>query len=864
MKKLNFNYFLAFVMLCFSVTAFSQNTTAQDSLSKFNKYKAFSPLFMTEMANSFNSATGQPGPNYWQNRADYDIKATLDTVQHKVQGQVIITYTNNSPYSLDYLWLQMDQNAFRNDSKSKALYPAGDRNGVRTPTSGYELSSVKINGKTADYIVSDTRMQIRLDQSLKARGDQSTIQIDYAYTIPTHGKDRTGRVETENGVIYTIAQWFPRMAVFDETEGWNNLPYLGTGEFYLEYGDYHYQITAPENMLIVGSGVLQNPKNVLTKTQRDRLDKAQKSEETVMILSKEEMLEGTHHAKGKKGMLTWEFKMNNARDVAWAASKAFIWDAARINLPSGKKALAQSVYPAENSDQDGYGRSTEYTKHAIEINSQWYEYPYEVATNVGAHEGGMEYPGLVFCSYKSKNSSLWGVINHEFGHTWFPMIVGSNERVYAWLDEGLNTFINDIATEQFNDGEYNEEQDFQNMGGFMFNASWDPLFTRADVIHNQQKLGIEAYYKPAIALHVLRNVVLGEDRFDYALKQYIKKWAYKHAQPWDFFNAMNNASGEDLGWFFKSWFMENWSHDQEVKGVEYVDGDSQKGAKITLVNKGEMPMPVDLKVTYEDESTHRVQLPVEIWMTGAEYTYHIEDSTKKIKQVEIDPDHLTPDANPGNNTFKNLIPAPEGVSVDAVIDTYLDAVGGRDNLEGIKDMYKETKTKMQGMELTISEYAQKPGKYAQEIKVFGNTVQKIVVNGDEVAVYAQGQKQEISDEQEEGLKLLAEEDQIELKHGSNAYSFNLLGVDQVEGQSAYVVEISTPHGETLKNYYHTGNGLKLLEKDSNGGSASYSDYREVDGIKIPFQTQKISSGQKMDGEVIKILINKGIDDNVFK
>lgn len=861
----NSKLLIAIIALVIPLGLFAQNDKESDSDSSFNKYEAFSPLFMTEMSNSFNSATGQPGPNYWQNSADYDIQATLDTINHKIKGSVKITYNNKSPYKLNYLWLQMDQNAFRNDSRSKALYPAEDRNGVRTPTQGFELDQVKINGKTADYIVDDTRMQIRLNTPIEAKNGQGTINIDYSYEIPTHGKDRTGRVKTKNGWIYTIAQWYPRMAVFDDVEGWNNIPYLGTGEFYLEYGDFNYEITAPENMLVVASGVLQNPKKVLTKEQQKRLDKAKKSDETVTILSKEEMREGTHHVNGKNGMLTWEFKMNNARDVAWAASKAFIWDAAKMNLPNNVTGLAQSVYPEENSGQDGYGRSTEYTKHAIEITSKnWYPYPYEVATNVGGHEGGMEYPGLVFCSYKSKNKSLWGVINHEFGHTWFPMIVGSNERVYGWLDEGLNTFINDVTTEQFNDGEYAEDQQFQEMGSTLFNETMDPLFTRADVIHDQYNLAYEAYYKPAYALHVLRNFVLGKDRFDYAFKNYINTWAYKHPQPWDFFQAMSNASGEDLGWFFKGWFMKNWTNDQGVEEVAYNDDDHTKGALITIKNYGEMAMPVDLEVTFEDGSTHREKLPVEIWMTGAEYIYHLE-SDKKIRSVEIDPDHLVPDANPGNNTYKKLASVPSGQSADTVIEAYINSIGGQSKLEDIKTIHKETEGVIQGTPISFIKDIKRPDKYYQEVKAFGNTLQKIVINGENISLFSQGKAQKVGDNQKEQLKtLLQEEDHIELYKGKEGYDFKLLGIDNIDGQEAYVVAVNTPEGETTKHYYDPETGLKLMVVDANGGKEIYSDYQDVDGIKFPFEVEQNAGGQHIKMTTKKIEINGDIPDSTFE
>lgn len=831
--------------------------------SKFDKEEAFSPLFMTEMGNSFHSSTGNPGPDYWQNQADYTIEATLDTINHRVEGKMKITYTNNSPYKLNFLWIQMDQNAFRDDSKSKALYPAGDRNGVRTPTAGYELEHVKIKNKEADYLIDDTRMQIRLDKPLKANGKKIKIDINYAFDIPTHGKDRMGRVETDNGTIYTIAQWYPRMAVYDEVEGWNNIPYLGTGEFYLEYGDFNYEITAPENMVVAGSGILKNEGKVLTKKQKKRLKKARESDETVDIVTKSEMKSGEAHKKGKDGMKTWKFTMKNSRDVAWAASKAFIWDAAKMNLPNGKEGLAQSVYPAENSGEEGYARSTEYTKNAIEIYSKdLFPYPYEVATNVGAHEGGMEYPGIVFCSYRSQGKSLWDVVNHEFGHIWFPMIVGSNERVHAWLDEGLNTFINDLASEQFNDGEYAEKQDFQNSGSMMFDSDMVPLFTRADVIHDQQNLGIGAYYKPAYGLHVLRNVVLGEERFDYALNEYIKRWKYKHPQPWDFFNTMSNASGEDLGWFFKGWFMKKWSIDQAVESIDYKDGNPENGAEITLANKGEMPMPTTIKVVYEDEQSEIIDLPVEIWMTGPEYVYHL-DSDKKIRSVEIDPEHLVPDNNPSNNKMKNLTAAPEDVTAETVIDEYFKAVGGKEQLENLKDLSIKMKATIQGTPINIVEKIKTPDKYYREMEVFGQKLLEIKVSGDDYTLINQGQQQEVDEEQKEALNEMVKSRFIELNFKKD-YELKLLGVDKVGSDEVYVIEATNKNKESNKYYYATDSGLKLKETGMENSSKTFSDYKDVDGLKIPYQATEFMQGQEFETEIEEIKINEGIEDSDFE
>jgi len=566
-------------------------------------------------------------------------------------------------------------------------------------------------------------------------------------------------------------------------------------------------------------------------------------------------------------MLTWHFKMDNTRDVAWAASKAFIWDAAKMNLPNGKTGLAQSVYPAENSGQDGYARSTEYTKNAVEIYSKdWYPYPYEVATNVGAHEGGMEYPGIVFCSYKSQNAALWSVINHEFGHIWFPMIVGSNERVHAWQDEGLNTFINGIATEKFNDGEYYKEESPQRMGAFLFNKAWNPLFTKADVIHNQQNLGIEAYYKPAAALKVLRDVVLGPERFDYALRTYIDRWAYKHPQPWDFFNTMSNVSGEDLGWFFKGWFMENWAIDQSVESIDYVGDNYQNGATITLLNRGKMPMPVELQVNYTDGTSEIINLPVEIWMTGAEYTYHLEDADKEIASAVIDPKGLVPDANPNNNMLKKLAAAPDDLAPEQVIDNYLDVIGGKDKVEGINDLTIEMETIIQGTPFSVIDKIKSPDYYNREMEVFGQNMLSIIVNGDNVYLSSQGREQELGQEEKDYLKTLSQRALLDFTALEKEYQTNLLGIDEIDNKQVYVLEIITPDGLTYKTYYDAKTGLKVKEIDSEGFEKEFSDYEEVDGIKFPHTIHEIlfGFGQEVKMEVKDIKVNSGLSDEDFE
>ena len=366
---------------------------------------------------------------------------------------------------MPFVWIYLDENLYNLGSRGQAKIPATARSRYGNVNSkfegGYNIKSVNIifvsKGKTKEStvtsIISDTRMQLRLPIPLAANGGSIQFKIDYSYPIPAYGSDRTGILNTKNGKIYAVAQWYPRMCVYDDIEGWNTLPYLGAGEFYLDYGDFDYYITAPANQIVVGSGELQNPQEVLTPTQIERLAEARKSDQTVMIRSASEVADPS--SRPKKEKLTWHFKIKNARDVSWAASTAFIWDAARMNLPSGRKALAMSVYPIESAGDSAWGRATEYAKGSIEnYSKRWYEYPYNTATNVASNISGMEYPSIVFCGYKAKGRGLFGVTDHEFGHTWFPMVVGSNERKYGWMDEGFNTFINSIADLDFNNGEY--------------------------------------------------------------------------------------------------------------------------------------------------------------------------------------------------------------------------------------------------------------------------------------------------------------------------------------------------------------------------------------------------------------------------
>ncbi|UTF94278.1 M1 family metallopeptidase [Elizabethkingia anophelis] len=640
------------IVKIFTISAYFlavSNLSAQQA-SNYDYKEAFKEPFYTYNGNEFRSASGQPGTKYWQNHANYVLNITLDDTQNLFTGSAEVQYTNNSPDELKFIWFQLDQNLFKKESRGSAMIPlSNSRYGSSNSDfeGGYTIKSVKVDGKEVKYTITDTRMQVDLPKELKSNGGSVKVKIDYAFVSPEDGADRMGYLKTKNGKIYTMAQWYPRVEVYDDIKGWNTVPYLGPSEFYLEYGDFDVTITAPNNFYVVASGELQNPKDVYSSQQLKKWDEAKNSEKAVVIRSASEVGENT----AKSGNKTWKFKMKQSRDFAFAASPAFILDAARINLPSGKKSLAISAYPVESDGQGAWSRSTEYTKVSIEhYSKQWFEYPYPNAVNVAGITNGMEYPGIVFCKYTSKGAGLWGVTDHEFGHTWFPMIVGSNERKHAWMDEGFNTFINGISTEAFNNGEYYRKGSARGMTGYLFSDKLEPVDTPPDAMR-ESSIGALAYYKPGTALKILRNNVIGKERFDKAFREYINRWAYKHPVPDDFFRTMENVAGEDLGWFWRSWIQNNWKLDQAISGVKYVDNNYTKGAVITIQNLEKMPMPVDLRIQFKDGSHQDMSLPVEIWRRNTEWTFKVP-TTKEIQTVIIDPDGNFPDINPSNNVWK--------------------------------------------------------------------------------------------------------------------------------------------------------------------------------------------------------------------
>jgi hypothetical protein len=627
--------------------AHAQPTPAYDPL------KTFGPLTLPAPANSIRSGSGAPGPGYWQNRADFNISAKIDTTAHVLTGDETVTYTNNSPEALSFLWFQMDQNLYQRDSRGYAMF-GGRRVDPNQSTAGYVIDAVTVGGKPVKMTVSDTRMRVDLPAAIKGNGGKLQVHIAYHFTIPGLFGGRMAWEPNKSGDIYDLAQWYPRLQVFDDVRGWDTLPYLAN-EFYLEYGAFDYAVTVPADMLVAGSGALTNPGEVLSGEQRARWAKAQGSDKTVVIRSPEEVAATPPPAGATK---TWRFHMENTRDVAFTASRAFVWDAARINLPDGKTAMAQSVYPPESVGQEGWSRSTEYMKDAVErFSKRWYPYPWPNAINVAGPATGMEYPGIVFDGITDKAKTLFFISAHEIGHSWFPMIVGSDERRDAWMDEGFNTFIDIYESDDFANGVYGPKRD----GEYAPSANGSPadqiaevikdpeapvILSRADTIREKYRHPV-TYFKAAFALTLLREEILGPERFDPAFRKYIAEWAYKHPKPSDFFREMESAGGEDLSYFWRGYFLNNWSHDMAVSDVT---NDPAKGASVTVENRGQLVLPATLRVTLQNGQKRDIRIPVETWMQTGKHTYAIDGGP--VAEATVDPDHRLPDADRSNNSMK--------------------------------------------------------------------------------------------------------------------------------------------------------------------------------------------------------------------
>ena len=574
MMKIKSKFFLFFIFASFTNLSFAAIDQSKGSFEdKFRQLDEFFPS-----PNLSRPATGEPGPMYWQQRADYKIQIKLNEDARSVEGSETITYTNNSPLALKYIWLQLDQNIFAKESINNLTRPwSGGDSSVDFSTlrrqnfmdkfeGGFQELSIKINNKSPDTNLVGTHVRINLEQPLKP-GESTSLDIEWAYALVEENavRARNGYETFEDGNdIFLLAQWYPRVTAFSDYEGWHNKEFIGNGEFTLEFGDFEVDISVPSDHVVSATGVLLNENDVLSPIQKKRMKQARKSEKPMFIVTPDEAYD--NELEKSTDYKTWSFEAKNVRDFAWASSRKFIWDAAGYKQDSKENPLvmAMSFYPKEGEPLwSKY--STEAVMHTMKVYSKYsFDYPYPTAQSVNGPVGGMEYPMITFNGprteleddgtrtySRSEKEFLIGVVIHEVGHIYYPMIVNSDERQWTWMDEGLNTFVQYLAEQEWDINYRSDRGEPRWMTEFMSSSYQVPIMTNSESL---LQFGNNAYGKPATALVVLRETILGRELFDQAFKEYSVRWKFKRPTPYDFFRTMEESSGVDLDWFWRGWF----------------------------------------------------------------------------------------------------------------------------------------------------------------------------------------------------------------------------------------------------------------------------------------------------------------------
>ena len=574
MMKTKSKFFLFFIFAGFTNLSFAAIDQSKGSFE--DKFRQLDEVFPTP--NLSRPSTGEPGPMYWQQRADYKIQIKLNEDTRSVEGSETITYTNNSPLTLKYIWLQLDQNIFAKESINNLTRPWGGgdssvdfstlrrQNFMDKFEGGFQELSIKINNKSPDTNLVGTHVRINLEQPLKP-GESTSLDIEWAYALVEENavRARNGYETFEDGNdIFLMAQWYPRVTVFSDYEGWHNKEFIGNGEFTLEFGDFEVDISVPSDHVVSATGVLLNENDVLSPVQKKRMKQARKSEKPMFIITPDEAYD--NELEKSTDYKTWSFKAENVRDFAWASSRKFIWDAAGYKQDSKENPLvmAMSFYPKEGEPLwSKY--STEAVMHTMKVYSKYsFDYPYPTAQSVNGPVGGMEYPMITFNGprteleddgtrtySRSEKEFLIGVVIHEVGHIYYPMIVNSDERQWTWMDEGLNTFVQYLAEQEWDINYRSDRGEPRWMTEFMSSSYQVPIMTNSESL---LQFGNNAYGKPATALVVLRETILGRELFDQAFREYSVRWKFKRPTPYDFFRTMEEASGVDLDWFWRGWF----------------------------------------------------------------------------------------------------------------------------------------------------------------------------------------------------------------------------------------------------------------------------------------------------------------------
>ena len=593
--------------------------------------------------------SGAPGPKYWQQWADYRLTADLNPVSKRLTGTTAIRYYNRSPDTLAVVYVQLLHN----------IFGPGARHNTDVPWSveGYDLSKVAAQGTNLaagagsgpGYEIDGTIMKIRLPKPIMPGG---TADLDFAYRIrvPPDGAPRGG----QDGEVYYISYWYPQMAVYDDVNGWQTDQYLGNAEFYMGYGNYDVALTVPAGWLVTSTGTLTNPGEVLTSQTRARLDSARSAKEIVHVVAEGDRGEGRATAEGTNGKLTWRFKAQNVRDVAWGASASYLWDATNAVVGDANEdgspdtARVESFWRPEMRSSH-WDQAAHYGRHSVEFLSKYlwpYPYPHMTVVDGPTSCGGMEYPMMTCIGGQWDTLGMYEVVVHEIAHMWHPMLVGSDEKRYAWMDEGFAQFDQSQAMPDFFKGYDDEAENREPYISLATSGGEVELMHHGDRYPNYNAYGTASYYKTATALVALRGV-LGKDVFEKGFREYGRRWQYKHPTPYDFFNTMEDAAGRDLSWFWRTWFFETWKLDQAIDTVTTV-GDS---VDVVVSSRGKAPMPVHLVVTRSEGEPQTVDVPVSVWFTGEKRTTVRIARDPTIKRLELDPKREFPDIDRGNGVW---------------------------------------------------------------------------------------------------------------------------------------------------------------------------------------------------------------------
>ena len=607
------------------------------------------PQFQRAVDRGTRTPTGAPGPKYWTQGAEYRISASIDPVTAVLTGSETIKYTNRSPDTLRSVWLQVSANAYAPEAQRNDNFPITRAvQFTKATVGGVDAPLMTRPARGPGYRVDGTRMQVILGRPLLP-GQSVDLAFDWNYPVPPGNAQRGG----QDGKTWLVSYWYPQMAVYDDVNGWQTDRYRGQAEFYMGYADYDVSLTVPAGWIIGATGELQNADQVLAPQTRDRLAQARRSASTVQVVTAADRGPGKATLAGTNGKLTWRFAAKNVRDFTWAASPDYLWDAqaAVVGDATGDgkpdTALAVAMYRPEAGPL--WARDAEYAQHSVQFLSQYlWPYPWSHMTVVQGVDGcgGMEYPMLTCLQAEWPNdTTMYEVVVHEIAHMWFPMMVGSDERRHSWMDEGNTQFDQSQGMQDFYRG-YDDEAVNRNIYlGFSRGGGELPMMTWSDWQPTGGSFGIASYFKQATVLVTLRNLI-GREAFERGLRTYGRQWMYKHPTPYDYFNAFNTASGQDLGWFWRSWYFETWQLDQAIASVT----PKGSGFEVTIQDKGLMPMPVRLAISHANGTVERREIPVSVWLAGNDRTTITVPGD--VTKIEIDPENGFPDIDRNNNVWR--------------------------------------------------------------------------------------------------------------------------------------------------------------------------------------------------------------------